>query len=214
MPKAKKPRKKYVSGRHSICFPGIFKSRLDAIRRSIEEAETAVRIKLPLGEASYSDLSQVRDLFNCLMFSLMHRQKVIDQSESNDAAAVLAQAGVDLTTVLKRGIEADHYVCRASEMKNILSALQTASDFICDSLEVCPLTLVDEFNGSLLIRDALPEHGEIVVKKKTVDLAFRLAQQMAKLRPCDFPLWKPHALAELRCHMKSLQEKENGKDHN
>lgn len=206
MPKSKKPRKRYVSGQHAIPFPGIRRQDIDDIKTKIATAETAVRIKLPRGEASYSDLSQVRDLFNCLMFSLMHRQKVIDQSEADAAGDELIQAGIDLTTVLKRGIETDHYVCRASEMRSILSGLQTASDFIRESLDVCPSTLVDEFNGSLLIRDALPENGEIVVQKRTVDLAYRLAQQMGKIRARDFPIWKKRAVSAMRNHMESQKE--------
>lgn len=206
MPKSKKPRKRYVSGRHAISFPGIRRQDIEDIKKEILSAETAVRIKLPRGEASYTDLSQVRDLFNCLMFSLMHRQKVIDQSEADAAGDELIQAGIDLTTVLKRGIETDHYVCRASEMRSILAGLQTASDFIRDSLDICPSTLVDEFNGSLLIRDALPENGEIVVQKKTVDMAYRLAQQMGKILPRDFPAWKKQATTAMRNHMESQKE--------
>ena len=209
MPKSKKPRKKYCSGAHAVSFPGIRRCDIDDIKAKISTAETAVRIKLPRGEASYSDLSQVRDLFNCLMFSLMHRQKVIDQSEADAAGDELIQAGIDLTAVMKRGAETEHYVCRASEMRSILSGLQTASDFIRDSLGVCPSTLVDEFNASLLIRDALPENGEIVVQKRTVDLAYRLAQQMGKIRARDFPIWKKRAVAEMRNHMNALKEKKH-----
>ena len=208
MPKSKKPRKRYVSGRHPISYPAVRRRDIEDIKKEIMSAETAVRIKLPRGEASYTDLSQVRDLFNCLMFSLMHRQKVIDQSEADAAGDELIQAGIDLTTVLKRGIATDHYVCRASEMSSILAGLQPASDFIRDSLDVCPSTLVDEFNGSLLIRDALPEYGEIVVQKNTVDMAYRLAQQMGKILPRDFPAWKKQATAAMRNHMEAISKGE------
>ena len=208
MPRSKKPRKRYVSGHHPISYPAIYRRDIDDIKEQISNAELAVRIKLPRGEATYSDLSQTRDLFNCLMFSMMHRQKVIDQKDADEAGNVLVQAGIDLTTVIKRGIKTDHYVCRSSEMKSILSALQTSVDFIKDSLDVCPPTLVAEFNGSLLIRDALPEDGEIVVKKKTVDLAYRLAQQMGKIRPRDFPAWKFQATQAMRNHLKAIGEKQ------
>ena len=216
MPKSKSPRKKYDSRRHAVSFSGIKPKDIEDIKKQIAVAEVAVRIKLPRGEASYSDLSQVRDLFNCLMFSLMHRQKVIDQEEADQAGDELVQAGIDLTNLLRRGIKDDHYVCRASEMKSILAALQTASDFITESLDVCPQTLVEEFNGSLLIRDALPEKGEIVVQRKTVEIAYRLAQQMGKIRPCDFPIWKSRATAQLANHMKSISEnkrREQNDDH-
>lgn len=155
------------------------------------------------------DLSQVRDLFNCLTFSLIHRQKVLDQSEADGAAADIYQAGIDLTTVINRGNKSDHYVCRASEMSSILAGLQTATDFICDSLNVCPLTLVNEFNGSLLVREALHENGEIVVQKKTADLAYRLAQRIRNVRHRDFPIYKKRAVAEMRNHMNALKEKKN-----
>lgn len=208
MPKTKKPRKKYCSGRHAVLIPGTKPCDIKDIKDQIAAAETAMRIKLPLGKASYGDLSQVRDLFNCLMFSLMHRQRVIDQCDADAAGAELLQAGIDLTTVLKRGIATDHYVCRASEMSSILAGLQTASDFVRDSLDVFPSTLVDEFNGSLLIRDALPENGEIVVQKRTVDLAYRLAQQMGKILPRDFPAWKKQATATMRNHIEAISKGE------
>ena len=204
MPKSKPTRKKYVSGRHAVLIPGTKPCDIKDIKDQIAAAETAVRIKLPLGKASYGDLAQVRDLFNCLMFSLMHHQKAIDQGESAAAGDEVAKAGVDLTTVLRRGIKEDRYVCRASEMTSILAGLQTASDFITDSLDLCPQTLVTEFNGSLLIRDALPEHGEIVVRKRTCDLAYRLSQQMSKIRDRDFPIWHQRAISQLRNHMQTL----------
>lgn len=208
MPKSKKPRKRYVSGQHAISVPGMRLERINNIKTQIANAETALRIKLPRGEATYSDLDQVRSLFNCLMFSLMHRQKVIDQSESEEAGNELIQAGIDLTAVMQRGAETERYVCRASEMRSILSGLQTASDFILDSLDACPIILVDEFNASLLIRDALPETGEIVVQKKTVDMAYRLAQQMGNILPRDFPAWKKQALAAMRNHIKEISKGE------
>ncbi|MDR3897757.1 MAG: hypothetical protein Q3X95_00650 [Duodenibacillus sp.] len=171
-------------------------------------AETAVRIKLPRGEASYKDLSNVRDLYNCLSYSLLHRQKAIDQQEAEASGAVLYQAAEDLSTVIKRGTATDHYVCRASEMKSILSALQTASDFITDSLETCPLTLLAEFNAALLIKESLPEHGEIVVLKKTSELAYRLALQLQDIRKCDFPAWHRQATAAIRNHMEAISKGE------
>lgn len=208
MPKSKPTRKKYVSGRHAVLIPGTKPCDIKDIKDQIAAAETAMRIKLPLGKASYGDLAQVRDLFNCLMFSLMHRQKVIDQGESDAAGDEIVKAGEALTTVLRRGIKEDRYVCRASEMTSILAGLQTASDFITDSLDVCPQTLLAEFNGSLLIRDALPERGEIVVQKRTVDLAYRLAQQMGKILPRDFPAWKKQATATMRNHIEAISKGE------
>lgn len=205
MPNTKKPRKKYCSGRHAVLIPGTKPCDIKDIKDQIAAAETAVRIKLPLGKASYGDLAQARDLFNCAMFSLMHRQKVIDQGESDAAGDEIVKAGEALTAVLRRGIKEDRYVCRASEMTSILAGLQTASDFITDSLDVCPQTLLAEFNGSMLIRDALPERGEIVVKRKTVDLAFRLAQQMSKILPRDFSIWHKRSVAQIRNHMESVK---------
>ncbi len=82
MPKSKKPRKRYVSGRHPISYPAVRRRDIDDIKTQISNAETAVRIKLPRGEASYKDLSNVRDLYNCLSYSLLHRQKAIDQQEA------------------------------------------------------------------------------------------------------------------------------------
>ena len=208
MPKSKPTRKKYVRGRHAVLIPGTKPCDIKDIKDQIAAAETAVRIKLPLGKASYGDLAQVRDLFNCTMFSLVHRQKVIDQGESDAAGDEIVKAGEALATVLRRGIKEDRYVCRASEMTSILAGLQTASDFITDSLDVCPQTLLAEFNGSMLIRDALPEHGEIVVNKKTVDLAYRLAQQMGKILPQDFPAWKKQATATMRNHIEAISKGE------
>lgn len=208
MPKSKKPRKKYVSGQHAISVPGMRLDRIKNIKTQIANAEIALRIKMPQGEATYSDLDQVRSLFNCLTFCLEHRKKVINQAESEAAGKELIQAGIDLTAVMKRGAETEHYVCRASELSSILAGLQTANDFILDSLDACPIILVDEFNASLLIRDALPEHGEIVVQKKTVDMAYRLAQQMGNILPRDFPVWKKQALAAMRNHMTAISKGE------
>ena len=205
MPNTKKPRKKYCSGRHAVLIPGTKPCDIKDIKDQIAAAETALRIKLPLGKASYGDLAQVRDLFNCTMFSLVHRQKVIDQGESDAAGDEIVKAGEALAAVLRRGIKEDRYGCRASEMTSILAGLQTASDFITDSLDVCPQTLLAEFNGSMLIRDALPEHGEIVVTKKTVDLAFRFAQQMSKILPRDFSIWHKRSVAQIRDHMESVK---------
>ena len=215
MPKSKKPRKKFVSGNHPIRIPGVERVKIEDIKKDIALAELAVRIKLPRGEASYKDLSNVRDLYNCLAFSLLHRQKAIDQQDASASCAVLYQAAEDLSTVIKRGIATDHYVCRASEMRSILSALQTASDFLRDSLDICPSTLLAEFNAALLIKESLPEHGEIVVLKKTSELAYRLALQLQDIRKCDFPAWHRQAIIILRNHLQAIREKDNdSKDDN
>ena len=213
MPKSKKPRKKFVSGNHPIRIPGVERVKIEDIKKDISLAELAVRIKLPRGEASYKDLSNVRDLYNCLSYSLLHWQKAIDQQDAEASGAVLYQAAEDLSTVIKRGTANDHYVCRASEMRSILSALQTANDFITDSLETCPLTLLAEYNAALLIKESLPEHGEIVVLKKTSEIAYRLALQIQDIRKCDFPAWHRQATAILRNHLQAIQEKDNDRQH-
>lgn len=206
MPKSKKPRKKFVSGQHAIAIRGVSPSIINNIRTEIANAEVALRIKLPRGEATYSDLDQVRSLFNCLMFCLEHRQKVINFAEAEAAANELLQAGIDLGNVMERGAESGRFVCRASEMTSILAGMQTADDFFFASLKTCPVIFVDEFNASLLIKEALPEHGEINIQNSTLNLAYRLAQKMAKVLPHQQGLWKKQAIAEMKNHLNALSK--------
>lgn len=212
MPKSKKPRKHFVSGRHPMRILGVERAKIDDVKNSIELAELAVRIKLPRGEASFNDLSQVRHLYNCLAFSLMHRQSVIDQKEADESLAVLYQAATDLSTVIDRGSETGHYVCRASEMRSILSALQTASDFCNDSIETCSQIFIAEFNAALLLKESLPYNREIDVDKKTGELAYRLSQQILNVREEDFPAWKKQAVAFMKNHINQISKKEQKND--
>ena len=103
MPKNKRPRKKYVSGRHPITYPGVKRAAVEDIKQQISLAEIAIRIKLPRGEATLAELCQVRDLFNCLEFSLIHRRKVISEEDQEVGGDEVARAGIDLSAVIARG---------------------------------------------------------------------------------------------------------------
>ena len=214
MPGTKKPRKKYKPKR--VALPSFKRTDINFMREVFRNVELAARLKLHRGECSFSDLEDIRDVFNCTVFAFMHRQAAFDQKEIDAALELINDAGQKLTEVLIRGRDRNRFVCTADQLTAILSAMELCDDFVSDSLDSCPFQMFDEFNGSLLIRDALPEKGEIVVQRKTVEIAYRLAQQMGKIRPCDFPIWKPRATAQLANHMKSISEnkrREQNDDH-
>lgn len=210
MPTSKRPRKKHKQKR--IALPCIKRKDINFMRRVFRNVELAARLKLHRGECSFSDLEDIRDVLNCTVFSFMHRQAAFDQKEIDAALELINDAGQKLTEVLLRGRERNRYVCTADQLTAILSAMELCDDFVSDSLNICPFQMFDEFNGSLLIRDALPPEGSFSCSRKIVDFAFSEARQINRLSDAVFHKARLNVIKQLQKMMRQKNEKRTAKE--
>lgn len=203
MPGTKKPRKKYKPKR--VALPSFKRTDINFMREVFRNVEIATRLKLHRGECSFSDLEDIRDVLNCTVFSFMHRQAAFDQKEIDAALELINDAGQKLTEVLQRGRDRGMYICTADQLTAILSAMEVCDDFVSDSLTVCPFQMFDEFNGSLLIRDALPPEGSFSCSRKIVDFAFFEARRINRLDDRIFQKARLQVILQLQAMMRIQQ---------
>ena len=203
MPGTKKPRKKYKPKR--VALPSFKRTDINFMREVFRNVEIATRLKLHRGECSFSDLEGIRDVFNCTVFAFMHRQAAFDQKEIDAALELINDAGQKLTEVLQRGRDRGMYICTADQLTAILSAMEVCDDFVSDSLDSCPFQMFDEFNGSLLIRDALPPEGSFSCSRKIVDFAFFEARRINRLDDRIFQKARLQVIHQLQAMMRIQQ---------
>ena len=203
MPKNKRPRKKHVPKR--IALPSFKRTDINFMREVFRNVELSARLKLHRGECSFSDLEDIRDVLNCTVFAFMHRQAAFDQKEIDGALELINDAGQKLTEVLLRGRERNRYVCTADQLTAILSAMEVCDDFVSDSLDSCPFQMFDEFNGSLLIRDALPPEGSFSCSRKIVEFAFSAARRINRLDDRIFQKARLQVILQLQAMMRIQQ---------
>ena len=200
MPSSSKPRKKYRPKR--IALPSFKRKDINFMKEVFRNVELATRLKLHRGECSFSDLEDIRDVFNCTVFAFMHRQEAFDQKEIDEAVALIDDAGQKLTEVLLRGRDRNRFVCTAEQIATILSAMEICDDFVSDSLSICPFQMFDEFNGSLLIRDALPPEGTFSCSRKIVDFAFSEARRINRIDDAVFQKARFNVIKQLQAMMR------------
>lgn len=176
MPNSSKPRKRYHKRIRRI--PYLRRSTLDEIRAESERVEIAVRMKLHLGKCTASEVREIREMLNTVMFSLMHRGNAYVQTEA--LKDLIAEAGVALGELIERGDKVGHYTCNAEQLAILPDALSSCVDFIKLSLDDCPFTFVDEFHGAMLIVMALPPGGAFVVNHDVVEFAFKKGKELAR----------------------------------
>ena len=83
--------------------------------------------------------------------------------------------------------------------------MEVCDDFVSDSLNVCPFQMFDEFNGSLLIRDALPPEGSFSCNRKIVDFAFSEARRINRLDDAVFQKARFNVIKQLQAMMRRQQ---------
>lgn len=201
--KAKKRDKKYRQKVVSLnCFR---KSDIEDVYSQLSRVELTASLKLHKGESTLDELHEVRDLFNATCFGCLHRKDAITDDGSVDAVKFIMATGVKLANLCRRGAP---YVCWADELKDIQEALAICTDFVRDSLDTCPSTFLAEFNGSILVRDAVRLSRQFSVSDKTVNAAYKAAVEINRLSGKEYERAYESALKSLK-EMVSVDEKCN-----
>lgn len=173
----KKPRKRYTPKRVRV---NAFRPEdVKDMWEMLSKIETRTLLKLQYGNCTKDEMCEVRDLFNVVVFAAMHRAKtIVDDDESILAVKGIVAAGGDVREVMMRADKVGHCVCKTDELRRILNALETSTEFVRDALAVGATTFMHEFNASLLVRDAVGVAKKFSVDKRVVDFAFREAQNL------------------------------------
>ena len=174
MPSSKKPRnKKY---RPILPQIGISKAKVDDLKEKLDWMMLCAYERLPMGNAEDMDITNMRDFFNIVVVALNTRNS-IDETEKSWAEPLMQKGGEALLALSNRHKDIGRYVCTGNELSVIREAADIAYDFIKDSLDVCPRTLliellsVNEINlansGSGIIKhiDTTPEFLKKLVER-------------------------------------------------
>lgn len=183
MPTSKKPRRKFQPRRHARRVTFFTRDTIETIHDQFRRIEYAVLNRLHTGECTENELYETRDLLNGVLFGIMHRQKALDVAECNVAVDTLTAGGIALATVTRNGLERHRFICHADELHKIEEAVAVAGQFIEDSLDPAASAatmMVDEMNGSMLIRDCSRKCARIQVTKKIIDRAYNMAVDLSR----------------------------------
>lgn len=189
MPSSQKPRKPHKPKRAAYnCFAA---KDIADVRSRIELVELKALTRLQPGDCDYDCLGEFRDMFNAVLFACMDRSKVLEDDTESLAAIDEITSAACLMMQEKRAhedrhpnepVEKLHYIFSGDAQQKILRALNTAIDFARDSLSQCPALFLDEFNGSLVLRDAMRDTQRFTVTKKIVAAAIEEARLINRAR--------------------------------
>lgn len=190
MPSSQKPRKPHKPKRVSyVCF---HPKDIAYVRERIELVELKALTRLQAGACDYDAIAEFRDIFNATLFSCMNRSKVLEDDTESLAAIDEITSAACLMMQEKKAhedrhpgekIEDLHYIFSGDAQQKILRTLHTAIDFARDSLESCPSGFLDEFNGSLVLRDAMRSTQRFTVTRRIVAAAIEEARLINRARP-------------------------------
>lgn len=213
MPKNKKPRKKRQYRPASInCFNP---SDIEDIKQRLNRVELVALLKLGKGDATLDELREMRDLMNAVVFATIHRETASDE-ESQESIKFLIETGAKLAKLVNGTPPGKRYVCTADQLKSILLAMATCTEFINRSFEECPSTFLMEFNASLVCRDAVIGTQRFSVTKKIVDAAFLEAIALNRIKhPVLYEREYQRAtkrLGQMICSVNKKKGVQNGKE--
>lgn len=163
MAKNKKPRKKR---RLKPCRIPIFtKEDIEGIQDQLDTCELAIRSSFPAGTAKFDTLESARRVLNHALCGFGNRTN-LDKDEVAQATKLMYDAGDALKSVVQRHNEGkcEGFIFTAAEIKTISDGFAVASDFVRDSLDVCPgQTLKEWFAGKRLeARGLYPITNEMI----------------------------------------------------
>ncbi len=163
MAKNKKPRKKR---RLKPCRIPIFtKEDIEGIQDQLDTCELAIRSSFPAGTAKFDTLESARRVLNHALCGFGNRTN-LDKDEVAQATKLMYDAGDALKSAVRRHNEGkcEGFIFTAAEIKTISDGFAIASDFVRDSLDVCPgQTLKEWFAGKRLeARGKYPITNEMI----------------------------------------------------
>lgn len=160
----KKPRNKQYHPK-PVRVPIFSKDDIEGIQDQLDTCELAIRISFPAGTAKFDTLESARRVLNHALCGFGNRTN-LDKDEVAQATKLMYDAGDALKSAVRRHNDGkcEGFIFTAAEIKTISDGFAIASDFVRDSLDVCPgQTLKEWFAGKRLeARGKYPITNEMI----------------------------------------------------
>lgn len=135
---------------------------IQASRRIMMTLFLRIEEHLPKGDLDREDLMDLVMLFNHIQVGIFNRKDSLDPEGLKEFSAVLEPALSALKSLLERYYRINKIVCTGEELQKILTAVPAISDFVFESLDVCPKAFSREGLAALYLhdKDAWPDLNE------------------------------------------------------
>ena len=173
MPKSKKPHHAHKR-KLDIDFTKVRKEQIEVLKNSFVDLKLTAEIKLPLGNATDTDLYLLRDFIQWGIVAVSVRDWI--RLENREAASYLLNisAKATVSVQLRDRKNQCHYVCTGEELQQIRDGIQVVGDLMKESLEECPVQMLKEWEVMRKhIELANSKGGRICVDEKVLQAAMK-----------------------------------------
>lgn len=139
MPKSKKPRKKFNPKQHLRAFTlgGFTEVEAEKLFQKFLTLELKAESTLPKGLCKHEDIADMMDFLQWGKIVVASRDYYAD-ADRIEAQKLLIHASDCMASLMKRGIEKEHYVCTAEELLSIRDGMALVGPLMKESIETVP----------------------------------------------------------------------------
>ena len=139
MPRSKKPRKKFNPKRNlrHFAFAGLTDIEADVLYQKFLSLELKAETTLLKGLCTHEDIADMMDFLQWGKIAVASRDYYKD-SDRIEAQKLLIHASDCMASLMKRGIEKEHYVCTAEELSSIRDGMALVGPLMKESIETVP----------------------------------------------------------------------------
>ena len=139
MPKSKMPRKKFDPKRHLRAFTlgGFTKVEADKLYQKFLTLELKAETTLLKGLCKHEDMADLMDFLQWGKIAIANRD-YYENSARIQAQEALIKAADAIDSLIKRGVEREHYVGTADELNAIRDGMEIVGPLMCESIQTVP----------------------------------------------------------------------------
>lgn len=139
MPKSKKPRKKFNPKRNlrHFAFSGLTDIEADVLYQKFLSLELKAETTLLKGLCTHEDIADMMDFLQWGKIAVASRD-YYEYADRIEAQKILIHASDCMASLMKRGIEKEHYVCTAEELSSIRDGMALVGPLMKESIETVP----------------------------------------------------------------------------
>lgn len=139
MPKSKKPRKKFNPKQHlrHFAFRGLTEVEEAVLYEKFLSLELKAETTLAKGLCSSDEIADMMDFLQWGKIAVASRDYYKD-SDRIAAQEALIKSADAIASLIKRGIDEEHYVCTAEELNSIRDGMAIVGPLMGTSIKECP----------------------------------------------------------------------------
>lgn len=167
--KRKSGQKKLSIERTYFTMATFIKDKIATIVDAITMAELAVEMKLHKGECSASDIGAVRDVMDAAQIALLNRKCFTDE-QVNEFVPLFVKGTQAIYDMWHRAGErkSDKLIGTAEEVEAIRDYFIPAASLVRESFEVCPRTMLHEWELMLKLHVRATDKPFVVLSRSEV----------------------------------------------